>query len=231
MPLVLLPGYLLDRSLWRAVIERAGQRCIVPDLRPYSSVSAMAEGVLADLPTRFVLAGLSMGGYVALEMFRLASARIAGLALVNTKAERDGPEVRERRAALRALADAGQYREAAHRLVPLMLHPSRTGEGHPCRTVLERMYDVFDADIFIRHQQALDTRRDNTDVLSTVHCPALVIGSWQDGLIKACVPLAMAQVIPDARLLMIENCGHLSPIERPDVVASCMSSWLEEIRC
>jgi len=228
MQVVLIPGYLLDRRLWSPVIRRLGSSAdvSVPDLRPFDSIDAMAEHVLQHAPQRFVLAGLSMGGYVSLAIMRRAPERVQALALLNTQAGVDQPTTLERREKLRALVASGGLEQAKESLKPLMLAPEHLALGQPARTELDAMYADCDADLFLRHQNALNCRRDNRDVLPTISCPALVLGSRQDALTPPAMQQAMAEVIPMARLVILAECGHLSPLGRPDAVAETFATWL-----
>lgn len=232
MHVVLVPGYLLDRRLWTSVIARIGANAAVtvPDLAGFDSVEAMADQVLEQAPPRFVLIGLSMGGYVSLAMMRKAPERIQALGLLNTQAGVDQPATLERREKLRALVAAGGLEEAKASLKPLMLHPIRLAIGQPARTALDEMYADYDEGVFLRQQAALNGRRDNHDVLPTITCPTLLLGARQDALTPPPIQQAMAETIPNARLVILENCGHLSPLEKPQTVAATIETWLSDYR-
>ena len=232
MHVVMVPGYLLDRRLWNPVIHRLGSSAdvSVPDLRPFDSVDAMAEHVLKHAPPRFVLTGLSMGGYVGLTIMRRAPERVQALALLNTQAGVDQPTTLERREKLRTLVESGGLEKAKESLKPLMLAPEHLALGHPARTALDAMYADCDAGVFLRHQNALNRRRDNRDVLPTINCPTLVLGSRQDALTPPAIQQAMAEIIPSARLVILEYSGHLSPLARPDAVAETFATWLSGLK-
>lgn len=227
---VFVPGYMLDRRLWASVTEALGNAVTtqVPDLGPCSSIEEMATVVLDHAPDRFALVGLSMGGYVCLEIMRRAAGRIQKLGLVNTQPGVDGPATLERRRTLRAQVETGELEEAKESLRPLMIRPDHMAATHPARQALDAMYADCDASLVLRHQQALNTRRDNTDVLPTIRCPTLVIGSRQDRLTPPAVQQAMAAEIPHARLVIFEDSGHLTPIEKPRAIAHTIASWLLE---
>lgn len=230
MNVILVPGYLLDRRLWTSVIRRIGGRAkvSVPVLAGFDSVDAMADHVLQLAPPRFVLIGLSMGGYVSLTMMRKAPQRIQALGLLNTQAGVDKPATLERREKLRALVVSGGLEEAKASLKPLMLHPDRLAPGQAARTALDEMYADYDAGVFLRQQNALNSRRDNHDVLPTISCSTLLLGTRQDALTPPAIQQAMAETIPNARLVILENAGHLSPLEKPEAVAGTIDMWLAE---
>lgn len=129
LPLILLPGLLCDGALWahqsRYLEEVADVS--VADLTRHDGVAAMAAAVLEAAPPRFAVAGLSMGGYVALEIARQAPDRVVKLALLDTNARADTDEQRRRRRGLMALANQGEFRGVTPRLLPMLIHPSRTG--------------------------------------------------------------------------------------------------------
>lgn len=231
MHVILVPGYLLDRRLWTSVIRRIEPIASVsiPDLACFDSVDAMAGHVLEQAPSRFVLIGLSMGGYVSLTMMRKAPERIRALGLLNTQAGTDKPATLERRETLRALIQAGRLGDAKASLRPLMLSPDRLAPGQAARTTLDAMYDDCDAEVFLGQQNALNTRRDNHDVLPTIQCPTLLIGARHDLLTPPAIQQTMAEAIPNARLVILENSGHLSSLEKPEAVAETIAAWLTEL--
>ena len=230
MHVVLIPGYLLDQRLWTSVMHRIEPRATlsVPDLTGFDCVDAMAEHVLQQAPPRFVLIGLSMGGYVSLSMMRKAPQRIQALALLNTQAGVDQPATLARREKLRDLVAGGGLAQAKESLKPLMLHPDRLAPGQAARTLLDAMHAGCDEGVFLRQQKALNRRRDNHDLLRTIQCPTLVLGARQDVLTPPAIQQAMAEAIPNARLVILENAGHLSPIEKPEAVAATLEAWLSE---
>lgn len=226
-PLVLIPGYLLDRDLWRDVIAALpGREIIVPDLAPHDTVAAMAAHLLPSLPTHFCLAGLSMGGYVAMEIMARASGRVLALGLINTKPTPDTPAIIERRVRLRLMAEAGRLSEAHAVLEPLMLSERYCREG--ALTRLRAMYARTDAGQFLRHQNALNTRPDHLDILAGIECPTLVLASRQDALIPIDVTLDMVRCLPDARTVILEGAAHLSLLERPSETAAIVADFFRD---
>src|SRR5487761_1575675 len=126
-PLVLLPGLLCDKTLWRSQIEALGDVAEpqVADLTQDDSIAAMVRRLLAAAPPRFALAGLSMGGYCAFDVMRQAPECVERLALLDTGARADTPEQTSRRRGLIELAEKGEFKGVTPRLLPLFLHPDR----------------------------------------------------------------------------------------------------------
>ena len=228
IPLALLPGLLCDAALW------AGQRddladiadCWVADFTTQDSLGAMAASVLAAMPWRFALAGLSMGGYVALEIMARAPERVERLALLDSRARGDPPAERSRRRGLIELAQKGQFKGVAPRLLPLYVHPARLVEGDPLAEAVSAMAMRIGRDAFIRQQQAILGREDRFGLLRAIACPTLVLCGRQDQLTPPAFHSEIAEAVPDSSLVIIEDCGHLAPMERPDAVSAAMRSWL-----
>ncbi|MDH3594322.1 MAG: alpha/beta hydrolase [Rhodospirillales bacterium] len=227
VPLALLPGLLCDGALWRAQIEGlAGLAdCRVADFTEQDSVAAMAASVLATTPDRFALAGLSMGGYVAFELLRQAPGRVTRLALLDTSARADTPEQTRRRRGLIELARKGKFRGVPRRLLPLLVHPARLEEAE-LPTAITAMAERIGRDAFLRQQEAIMGRPDSRPDLVRIACPTLVLCGRQDALTPLVRHTEMAAGIARSRLVVIEDCGHLAPMERPAAVTAALADWL-----
>jgi pimeloyl-ACP methyl ester carboxylesterase len=226
-PLALLPGLLCDGALWRAQIEGLAGRaaCQVADFTSQDSMAAMAESVLAMMPGRFALAGLSMGGYVAFEVLRQAPERITRLALLDTSARPDTAEQARRRRGLIALARKGDFKGVTGRLLPLLLHPAHL-EDEALAAEVEAMAGRVGRAAFLRQQTAIMTRPDSRPDLVRVACPTLVLCGRQDALTPPAWHTEIAAGIARSRLVVLEDCGHLAPMERPAEVTAALADWL-----
>jgi pimeloyl-ACP methyl ester carboxylesterase len=225
--LVLLPGLLCDAALWQAQVARFGDRfdVQVADLTRDDSLRKMAGRVLAAAPERFALAGLSMGGYVAQEILREAPARVSRVALLDTSARPDSPEQAERRHGLIALAKTGKFKGVTPRLLPLLIHPARLPDRAVTGTVMAMAERVGQA-AFLRQQNAILGRPDGRADLARVGCPALVLCGRNDALTPPALSEEIARTLPDARLVIVEECGHLATLEQPDAVNQAFEDWL-----
>ncbi len=166
-PLALLPGLILDQALWRhqltGLSDIAEMR--VADFTTQDSVADMARSVLEMMPEEsFALAGLSMGGYVALEVYRQAPQRITKLALLDTRAAPDSPDEIERRRSLMKMAKVGEFKGVTERLLPLFIHEERIRD-RPLVEEIQAMSKRVGRDAFQRQQQALLTRIDARPLL------------------------------------------------------------------
>jgi pimeloyl-ACP methyl ester carboxylesterase len=228
-PLVLLPGLLCDRELWRRQIETLGDVASpwVADLTLDDSMAAMARRVLAAAPPSFALAGLSMGGYCALEIMRQDPARVTRLALLDTGARADSPDQTARRHGLIELAEKGEFHGVTPRLLPLFLHPDRLKDAELTGRVTAMAHRVG-KEAFLRQQKAIMGRIDSRPHLARIGCPTLLLCGRQDQLTPPALHQEMASLIPGALLDVIEDCGHLSAMERPDAVDAALRIWLTE---
>ena len=234
-PLVLLPGLMCDRAVWGDTLPAlgGGRDTDIAAYGAIDSLGGMAERVLELAPRRFAMAGHSMGGRVALESFRRAPERVAGLALLDTNylprpaGEAGAREERERRALLE-LARASGTRAMGEKWVQSMVHPARLGD----RALIEAILDMFarkSADIFAAQIRALLDRPDAGPLLPAIRCPALVSCGREDSWSPLARHEAMAAAISGARLAVIEDCGHMAPMERPREVAAALAAWLAAV--
>jgi pimeloyl-ACP methyl ester carboxylesterase len=229
-PLVLVPGLLCDTALWRHQAEHlAGlAEVIVADVRAHDSMAAMAEAVLAQAPPgRFALAGLSMGGYVSFEIMRRAPERVTRLALLDTSARPDNAEQRERRLALIAQAEQGDFKGVTSRLLPLFIHPDRLKDEALVGEVMA-MTQRVGKEAYLREQNAIMGRPDSRARLGEIRVPTLVLVGRQDALTPLETHEELASRIPRARLVVVEHCGHLSTMEQPEAVTAVMRYWLQD---
>lgn len=226
-PLALLPGLLCDAALWQPQVEALADLAEpwVADLTAHDSTAAMAESVLAAMPARFALAGLSMGGYVALEIMARAPERVARLALLDTRFHTDSAEEAARRRGLIELAEKGQFKGVTPRLLPLFIHEARLDDADLTGTVMA-MTERVGRDAFLRQQHAIMGRRDHSATLVGIRVPTLVLCGRQDALTPLADHQAMAAGISDSRLVVVEDCGHLATLERPDPVNAALHRWL-----
>jgi pimeloyl-ACP methyl ester carboxylesterase len=173
----------------------------------------------------FALAGLSMGGYIALEIMCQARERVTRLALLDTAPGADLPEQTQKRMDAIALAGDDKFLGITEVLLPLLIHPSRRGEL-PLTEVVRCMAKNIGKEAFVRQERAIMSRADSRGLLATINCPTLVLCGRQDALTPLAWHEEMAATIRRARLEVIEDCGHLSTLERPGEVNAALRQWL-----
>lgn len=227
MNLLLLPGLLNDERLWRHQMESLDKAaaCTVADLTGHHTIAALANAALAQMPPGpFAMAGLSMGGYVALEIMRHAPERVVALALLDTSARPDSPESRENRLKLMALADQ-DFPEVVNTLIPKLLHPLHQKDA-AITTLIRGMAERVGKDAFMRQQRAIMSRVDSRQFLHQISCPTLVLCGREDGITPVEMHEEMVVAIRGAQVEIIDGCGHLSAIERPVEVSRALEKWL-----
>lgn len=227
LPLLLVPGLITSPRLYTGQLPalwRFGP-VTVADNTHSDTIEGAASGILATAPPRFALAGLSMGGYIALEIMRQAPDRVARLALLDTSARPDTPAQRERREGQIARTRAGRFAEIPGEQWPLLVHPGSL-EDQRLRKIVELMAWETGPDAFIRQQRAIMSRPDSRPHLAAIRCPALVLVGDRDQLTPPELAAEMADGIAGARLVVVPGSGHLSAIEQPDLVTAALLEWL-----
>jgi pimeloyl-ACP methyl ester carboxylesterase len=227
-PLVLLPGLLCDAALWWHQTQTLADiaEISVADLTKADQAGLAAQGVLASAPEEFALAGLSMGGCIALEIMRQAPDRVIRLALLDTSARPDTQEKMKFRQELIDLARIGQFKGVTRRLLPKLIHSERIADRALVKSIMD-MAERVGRDAFLRQQRLLMNRPDSRHDLALIHCPTVVICGRQDGLTPLADSLEMTEKIPRGKLVVIEECGHLSTMERPRAVSAVLRYWLQ----
>jgi pimeloyl-ACP methyl ester carboxylesterase len=226
--LVLIPGLANTPRLYEAQIPAiARERTIfVADHTRDDSLPAIAARLLREVPGRFALAGLSMGGYVAMEVMRQAPERVERLALLDTSARPDTPEARADRERMISLAQAGRFEDIISRLWPRLVHPDHQ-DDEKLRGVVTAMMQDVGAEAYIRQQRAIMARPDSRPLLPGIEIPTLILVGEEDAITPADIAREMAEMIEWASLVVIPGSGHLSSLERPEEVTRALRLWLE----
>jgi pimeloyl-ACP methyl ester carboxylesterase len=188
-------------------------------------MAEMPSAILAQAPPRFALAGLSMGGYISLEIMRQAPERVARLALLDTSARSDTPEQTKTRRALMARAHKGEFDAVLAETAPKLLHPDRR-DDRVLIGVQMRMGHSVGAEAYCRQQGAIIGRADSRPHLARIGVPTMVLVGDEDGVTPPDCAREMADSIPGARLTTIPNAGHLSTLEQPTAVNAALARWL-----
>ncbi len=189
------------------------------------SFAAMVQRALERAPPRFALAGLSMGGYVALEFWRQAPERVNRLALLDTSARADDDAALKRRRSFIQQAEQGRFKGVTPRLLSAFIHPDRIADTALVEAISE-MAEAVGREAFLRQQKAIMARSDSLTNLAGIDVPTMVICGRQDAATPLVLSEEIADRIPGARLCVVEECGHLSAMERPHAVTALMRDWL-----
>ena len=229
MPLVLLPGMMCDERLFGpqvAALSPEREVRVLP-VTAHDTMAALAEAVLRAAPPRFALAGLSMGGIVAMEVLRQAPDRVARLALLDTNPLAEARAVQAARAPQIAAARAG-------RLAAVMrdeMKPRYLADGPDTPAILDLCMEMalgLGPKVFERQSVALRDRPDQRDTLRDARLPVLVLCGAEDGLCPPHRHTLMHDLIPGSVLTVVGGAGHLPTLEKSEETTAALRRWLED---
>jgi pimeloyl-ACP methyl ester carboxylesterase len=227
--LVLIPGLACTARLFAPQIAALSDErtILVADHTRDDSIPAVAARLLKEAPARFALAGLSMGGYVAMEVMRQAPDRVARLALLDTSARPDSPEASQDRRRLIALAEAGRFEEIHSALWPRLVHPDHRGDQALQDIILGMMRETG-GEAYIKQQRAIMARPDSRPSLPGIEIPTLVLAGEGDAITPPEIAREMAEMIEWASLVVVPEAGHMSTLEQPERVTQALQLWLAQ---
>ncbi len=226
-PLLLIPGLACTDALFAAQFPALSQDhpVIIGDHMQHNSMADIAAHILAGAPERFALAGLSMGGYLCFEILRQAPERVERLALLDTSARADTPEKTALRQEALELAAAGKFMAVCHATLDLSIAKSRHDDAVLKQAIIDMAVDTG-PDVWAQQIRAIIGRANSVPMLGNITCPTLVVVGDEDQLTPPELAREMAAGIPDARLEVIHDCGHMSTMEKPDQLTGLLQEWL-----
>lgn len=220
-PVVFISGLLSDQFLWSHQVEHlkdiASIQVISPD---QDSPSSMIQGILDKAPDQFALAGHSMGGWLCLEIMRATPSRVRKLCLINTTAKLDSTEKKAKREEMIKKVENGQFQEVVKDIVDHFAYNADV------KADIEKMFLRVGEKVFIQQEKSMLIRTECLSVLPLITCPTLVIHSAQDKVFSIEDHQELADSIKSARLAIIEDSGHMSPLEVPQTITSLLRYWL-----
>jgi pimeloyl-ACP methyl ester carboxylesterase len=225
--LLLLPGMMCDARLWAPQVEAIDIPVFHADTTSSDNFADMATRVLEEAPPTFALAGLSMGGILAFEIWRQAPQRVTHMALLDTNPHAEIPERKSQRFWQIEQVLSGRLREiASEELKPLYLAEVNRDD----QALLDILLDMvvgLGPDVFHSQSLALRDRTNSVPTLATIDCPTLVLCGAEDKLCPVDYHQLMAHEIPNAQLMIVEDCGHISTLEQPDIVTRSLLELLQ----
>jgi len=217
--LILSPGLLLTKRLYASLEDHLAGKYPVyhADTTGLDTITAMAERALDETDGSIIPVGLSMGGYITLEIARLAPERLKGLIIMDSNAAADTDEKREERRKLIAMSKIGRFKGVTSVLMPKFIAEQHLNDARITDAVIE-MAGEIGRDNFALQQQAIMSRRDQFDTLSGLSVPGLFIVGSLDLLTPPDQVREMAEAMPGSTYVEIEGSGHLPPLEAPTAV-------------
>lgn len=226
-PILLIPGFLCTAEVFSSQIAALwpyGSVTIASTLEG-NTLAEIAAAILADAPPKFALAGFSMGGYICFEIMRQAPERVTKLALINTSAHPDSAEQTVQRRGWIDKLNQKDFHSIMVSAIAAVAHPAQRDNAHLAEVNL-RMADIIGVETFVRQTEAVISRQDSRPLLGDINVPTLVLTSDGDLLIQPAHSEEMARIIPQARLKIIKQCGHNSPLEQPAKVSQALIEWV-----
>ncbi|TLP58509.1 alpha/beta fold hydrolase [Parasedimentitalea maritima] len=228
-PLILLPGMMCDARLFQPQIDALSGRIplISAPIGNHDTMQALAEEILNYAPPRFAMAGLSMGGILAMEVLRQAPDRVDRIALLDTNPLAELPEVQARRAPQIEAAKNGELR----RIMRDEMKPNYLADGPNMGAILDlcmAMATDLGPDVFINQSLALRDRPDQCETLRRFEGPALVLCGREDKLCPIERHQMMHALLPNSRLQVVDGTGHLPTLEQPEITTAALLRWLED---
>lgn len=230
-PVVLLPALLCRAGLFIHQIKALEDDYdfFVPENGTDSSVEDAAKRILKSVPECFILGGVSMGGYIAFEILRQAPERVKALVLMDTNARSDPPAAREKRL---KMMDTAQKQGIEAVITPTLLDiiaPVHR-DNDVIRHILAHMAETTGVERYLNEQKLIMNRPDSENLLSEIKCPVLVAGGERDTLSPPEAMDAVAAKIPNSAHVIIDNSGHLPPLENPAAVTASWRLFFEKNR-
>lgn len=227
-PLIMLPGMMCDARLFAAQVDVLAEKrpVSVLSISDHITVSRLANAVLDVAPPRFALAGLSLGGIVAMEMIRQAPARVERLALLDTN-----PTVESEVAGLNRTRQIARVKNG--KFVAVMqdaLKSTHLQDSAQRVRILDLCIEMaldLGPDVFVRQSLAIKNRPDQRKTLKTIGVPTLILMGAEDTLFPRDGHELMRGLIPGSKFVTVSNAGHLPPLEQPELTTTHLQAWLE----
>jgi len=228
-PLVLIPPMLCDARVFYAQLATLSSQVPITfaPITGGDRIEEMASAILSWLPQKFAIAGMGLGGMVAMEVLRRAPERVARVAFISTNAQTDTPEIAAQREPLIIAARSARYKD----VIQAEMNPNWLAPGPYRSDVLSLVSDMAHAlgpDVYVRQARAMQRRKDKQNIMRKIKQPALVMCGEHDGQNSLKRHTFLAELIPYAKLEVIDNAGHLPSLENPEAVTAALKRWMKQ---
>ncbi len=244
-PILFIHGYPLGRRIWDPQLRNllGMARLVVPDLRghgdseptdvPYS-MELFADDCMTlcerrEVKDPLIVCGLSMGGYVSLQLVQKYKEHVAGLVLVATRAGADSDEGKKARDADIALLDSKGASTIVDKMLPRLLTPETLRRRPKVVELAERTMRKTSAQTMAHDLAAMKARPDMREMLATIDVPTLIVHGKEDTLIPPKEAEAMGAAIPNATLVLIDGAAHLVNIEQPTAFNEALKKFYQRV--
>ena len=227
-PVVLLPALLCNAGLFIHQVKafENSRDIFIPENGTDTDVASAARRILKQVPDHFILGGISMGGYISFEILRQAPERVAGLILMDTNTRSDPPAAAEkRRKMIETAKEKGIQSVISPALLDIILPENRTDIT---KHILTRMAAATGVEKYVNEQTLIMNRPDSSSLLPEISCPVLVMGGDKDTLSPPQAMDEIAKQIPNCMHVIIENSGHLPPLENPAAVTAAWRLFFDK---
>jgi len=228
-PLVLIPPMLCDARVFYAQLATLSAQVPITfaPITGGDRMEEMASAILSWMPAKFALAGMGMGGMVAMEVLRRAPERVTRVAFISTNAQADTPEIAALREPLIIAARSGRYDDAIHgEMNPAWLAPGPFRED--VMSLVMDMAHALGPEVYVRQSRAMQRRKDQQNIMRKIKQPALVMCGEHDTQNALRRHEFLAELIPYAKLEIIDGAGHLPSLENADAVTQALKTWLKQ---
>lgn len=225
LPLVFIPGFMLDESLWKETIQElpAKWQICTANLLTGNSIAEIARAIAEKAPAHFVLIGFSLGGYIARALVEQFPEKVAALILIATSLRPDTLETKQQKLAAIKATSQEYFRGLSSKAIAKTLHPLQMKNNTLIKRI-QHMGENLGYAAFVN--QSMLSRDDFQSARIT--CPTLIIAGAQDQIRSQTEATELYHHIPNANLQVIEDSGHMIPLEQPKALATAISQWLKK---
>lgn len=221
IPLVLLTGLLSNETVWQYQVKALSGIVKVQIITSQENTpEKMILNILDKAPPKFLLAGHSMGGWLCLEIMKRAPERVIKLCLLNTTARSDSKEKKEKRSNMIQRAKNGQFEQLIKENIENFIW------NLGMKNDVEKMFLSVGPEALIAQEEAMLAREECLSVLPMIGCPTLVIHAAHDKIFSLEEHIELSNRVQNGTLTVIENSGHMSPMENPEAVTDAIRKWL-----
>lgn len=226
-PLILLPGTLCDERLWESQLNGLADVAdiTIGDTTKQSSIEGLAQDVLTKAPPKFSLAGLSLGGIVALEIMRISPDRVNKLALLSSNPFPPKAEQQQTWQKFIKMTENNQFIDITKEYLLPVLVNEENQSNQMVNTIIQ-MAENIGPKAYLNQLRAVMDREDQTSILSTITCPTLLMVGAKDVVCPITMTEYMKNIIPNSEMKTVENAGHLVTLEKSAEVTKTMRNWI-----